>query len=212
MWLEAMGDLNNASQQGLAERFDSTVGAGTVLMPFGGRYQKTPADGMAAKFPVRRGQTDSASFMAHGFDPDLAEWSPFHGAVYAVLLSVTRLVAMGADWRRAYLTLQEYFEKLTDRTSWGKPAAALLGAFHMQAALGLGAIGGKDSMSGTFNDLHVPPTLVSFAVAPGKASEAVSQELKQAGNTLMLSGCPKMRQECRTLTYLNCMPISCIRK
>lgn len=110
MWLEAMGELNNASQQGLAERFDSTVGAGTVLMPFGGRYQKTPADGMAAKFPVRRGQTDSASFMAHGFDPDLAEWSPFHGAVYAVLLSVTRLVAMGADWRRAYLTLQEYFE------------------------------------------------------------------------------------------------------
>ena len=95
MWLEAMGDLNNASQQGLVERFDSTVGAGTVLMPFGGRYQKTPADGMAAKFPVRRGQTDSASFMAHGFDPDLAEWSPFHGAVYAVLLSVTRLVAMG---------------------------------------------------------------------------------------------------------------------
>ena len=191
MWLEAMGDLNNASQQGLAERFDSTVGAGTVLMPFGGRYQKTPADGMAAKFPVRRGQTDSASFMAHGFDPDLAEWSPFHGAVYAVLLSVTRLVAMGADWRRAYLTLQEYFEKLTDRTSWGKPAAALLGAFHMQAALGLGAIGGKDSMSGTFNDLHVPPTLVSFAVAPGKASEAVSQELKRAGNTLMLFGMPK---------------------
>lgn len=191
MWLEAMGDLNNASQQGLAERFDSTVGAGTVLMPFGGRYQKTPADGMAAKFPVRRGQTDSASFMAHGFDPDLAEWSPFHGAVYAVLLSVTRLVAMGVDWRRAYLTLQEYFEKLTDRTSWGKPAAALLGAFHMQAALGLGAIGGKDSMSGTFNDLHVPPTLVSFAVAPGKASEAVSQELKQKGNTLMLFGMPK---------------------
>ena len=191
MWLEAMGDLNNASQQGLVERFDSTVGAGTVLMPFGGRYQKTPADGMAAKFPVRRGQTDSASFMAHGFDPDLAEWSPFHGAVYAVLLSVTRLVAMGADWRRAYLTLQEYFEKLTDRTSWGKPAAALLGAFHMQAALGLGAIGGKDSMSGTFNDLHVPPTLVSFAAAPGKASEAVSQELKQAGNTLMLFGMPK---------------------
>lgn len=105
-----MGDLNNCSQQGLSERFDSTVGAGTVLMPFGGKYQKTPADGMAAKFPVRKGETDSASFMAHGFDPDLATWSPFHGAVYAVLLSVTRLVAMGADWRKAYLTLQEYFE------------------------------------------------------------------------------------------------------
>ena len=191
LWLTAMGDLNNASQQGLSERFDATIGAGTVLMPFGGRYQKTPTDGMVAKFPVRRGQTDSASFMAHGFDPDLADWSPFHGAIYAILLSVTRLVSMGSDWRKAYLTLQEYFEKLTDQTSWGKPVSALLGAFHMQSALGLGAIGGKDSMSGTFNDLHVPPTLVSFAIAPGKASEAVSQELKKEGNTLMLFGMPK---------------------
>ncbi len=193
-WISAMGDLNNCSQQGLSERFDSTVGAGTVLMPFGGKYQKTPADGMAAKFPVRKGETDSASFMAHGFDPDLATWSPFHGAVYAVLLSVTRLVAMGADWRKAYLTLQEYFEKLTDKTSWGKPAAALLGAFHMQEALGLGAIGGKDSMSGTFNDIHVPPTLVSFAIAPGKASEAVSQELKKEGDVLVLFGMPKDKE------------------
>ena len=193
-WLSAMGDLNNCSQQGLSERFDSTVGAGTVLMPFGGKYQKTPADGMVAKFPVRKGETDSASFMAHGFDPDLATWSPFHGAVYAVLFSVTRLVSMGADWRKAYLTLQEYFEKLTDKTSWGKPAAALLGAFHMQEALGLGAIGGKDSMSGTFNDLHVPPTLVSFAIAPGKASEAVSQELKKEGDALVLFGMPKDKE------------------
>jgi len=129
--------------------------------------------------------------MAHGFDPALATWSPFHGAAYAVLLSVARLVALGADWRKAYLTLQEYFEKLTDKTSWGKPAAALLGAFHMQKSLGLGAIGGKDSMSGTFNDIHVPPTLVSFAIAPGKASEAVSQELKKAGDVLVLFGQPK---------------------
>ena len=143
-WLEGMKDLNNCSQQGLSERFDSTVGAATVLMPFGGKYQKTPTDGMVAKFPVRKGETDAASFMAHGFDPDLATWSPFHGAVYAVLLSVARLVSMGADWRQAYLTLQEYFEKLTDKNSWGKPAAALLGAFHAQMALGLGAIGGKD--------------------------------------------------------------------
>ena len=186
-----MKDLNNCSQQGLSERFDSTVGAATVLMPFGGKYQKTPTDGMVAKFPVRKGETDAASFMAHGFDPDLATWSPFHGAVYAVLLSVARLVSMGADWRQAYLTLQEYFEKLTDKNSWGKPAAALLGAFHAQMALGLGAIGGKDSMSGTFNDLHVPPTLVSFAIAPGKASEAVSQELKKEGDTLILFGQPK---------------------
>ena len=190
-WLEGMKDLNNCSQQGLSERFDSTVGAATVLMPFGGKYQKTPTDGMVAKFPVRKGETDAASFMAHGFDPDLATWSPFHGAVYAVLLSVARLVSMGADWRQAYLTLQEYFEKLTDKNSWGKPAAALLGAFHAQMALGLGAIGGKDSMSGTFNDLHVPPTLVSFAIAPGKASEAVSQELKKEGDTLILFGQPK---------------------
>lgn len=190
-WLSAMADLNNCSEQGLSERFDSTIGAGTVLMPFGGKYQKTPTDGMVAKFPVRKGETDSASFMAHGFDPYLASWSPFHGAAYAVLLSVARLVAMGADWRKAYLTLQEYFEKLTDKTSWGKPAAALLGAFHMQESLGLGAIGGKDSMSGTFNDIHVPPTLVSFAIAPGKASEAVSQELKKEGDVLVLFGQPK---------------------
>lgn len=190
-WVSAMADLNNCSQQGLSERFDSTIGAGTVLMPFGGKYQKTPTDGMVGKFPVRYGQTDSASFMAHGFDPDLAVWSPFHGAVYAVLLSVARLVALGADWRQAYLTLQEYFEKLTDTASWGKPAAALLGAFYMQEKLKLGAIGGKDSMSGTFNDLHVPPTLVSFAIAPGKASEAVSQELKEAGDVLVLFDQPK---------------------
>lgn len=193
-WLKVMGDLNNCSQQGLSERFDSTVGAGTVLMPFGGAYQKTPTDGMVAKFPVRKGETDSASFMTHGYDPALATWSPFHGAVYAVLLSVTRLVSLGADWRKAYLTLQEYFEKLTDKKSWGKPAAALLGAFHMQEALGLGAIGGKDSMSGTFNDIHVPPTLVSFAVAPGKASEAVSQELKKEGDALVLFGMPKDKE------------------
>lgn len=193
-WLKTMEDLNNCSQQGLSERFDSTVGAGTVLMPFGGAYQKTPTDGMVAKFPVRKGETDSASFMTHGYDPALATWSPFHGAVYAVLLSVTRLVSLGADWRKAYLTLQEYFEKLTDKKSWGKPAAALLGAFHMQEALGLGAIGGKDSMSGTFNDIHVPPTLVSFAVAPGKASEAVSQELKKEGDALVLFGMPKDKE------------------
>lgn len=193
-WSKTMEDLNNCSQQGLSERFDSTVGAGTVLMPFGGAYQKTPTDGMVAKFPVRKGETDSASFMTHGYDPALATWSPFHGAVYAVLLSVTRLVSLGADWRKAYLTLQEYFEKLTDKKSWGKPAAALLGAFHMQEALGLGAIGGKDSMSGTFNDLHVPPTLVSFAVAPGKASEAVSQELKKEGDALVLFGMPKDKE------------------
>jgi phosphoribosylformylglycinamidine synthase len=193
-WLSSMKDLNNASQQGLGERFDSTIGAATVLMPYGGKYQKTPADGMVAKLPMRHGNTDTASYMTHGYDPALAVWSPFHGAVYAVLLSVTRLISMGADWRKAYLTLQEYFEKLTDETSWGKPSAALLGAFYMQRVLGLGAIGGKDSMSGTFNDLHVPPTLVSFAVAPGLASEAVSQDWKQEGSALVLFDLPKNKE------------------
>lgn len=191
VWLSAMGELNNAGEQGLGERFDGTIGAGTVLMPYGGHFQKTPADGMVAKLPVRKGETDTASFMAHGYDPDLATWSPFHGAAYAVLTSVARLVALGANWRKAYLTLQEYFEKLTDSKSWGKPAAALLGAYTVQRGLGLGAIGGKDSMSGTFNDLHVPPTLVSFAVAPGKASEAVSQDLKQGGHVLILFDVPR---------------------
>ena len=190
-WINVMSDLNTASQQGLAEHFDATIGAGTVLMPFGGAYQKTPTDGMVAKVPIRFGETDTASFMTHGFDPYLATWSPFHGAVYAILLSLTRLVSLGADWRKAYLTLQEYFEKLRDKSTWGKPTAALLGAFYVQHELGIAAIGGKDSMSGTFNDLHVPPSLISFAVAPGKASEAVSQELKEKGDCLILFGMPK---------------------
>ena len=189
-WLSAMSDLNNGSEQGLGERFDGTIGAGTVIMPYGGHDQKTPADGMVAKLPVRKGETDTASFMTHGFDPALATWSPFHGAAYAILLSCARIAALGADWRKTYLTLQEYFEKLTDAKSWGKPAAALLGAYTMQRQLGLGAIGGKDSMSGTFNDLHVPPTLVSFAVAPGKASEAVSQDWKHDGHVLVLFDVP----------------------
>lgn len=193
LWLSQMGELNNAAQQGLGERFDGTIGAGTVLMPYGGHFQKTPADGMVAKLPVRKGETDTASFMAHGYDPDLATWSPFHGAAYAVLLSVARLTALGANWRKTYLTLQEYFEKLTDARSWGKPASALLGAYAMQKSLGLGAIGGKDSMSGTFNDLHVPPTLVSFAVAPGKATDAVSQDFKAAGDVLVLFDVPRGR-------------------
>lgn len=190
-WLAAVKELNNASQQGLSERFDSTIGAGTVLMPYGGRSQKTPTEGMAAKLPVRHGKTDTVSLMAHGFDPDLSDWSPFHGSVYAVLLSVTRIVAMGGNWRRTYLTFQEYFEKLTDKDSWGKPTAALLGAFLMQEVLGLGAVGGKDSMSGTFNDIHVPPTLVSFAVCPGQASDIVSPEWKTAGDTLVLFDVPR---------------------
>ncbi len=190
-WLSEISKLHCASLQGLGERFDGTIGAGSVLLPYGGLYQKTPADGMVAKIPLRTGETDTASFMTHGYDPNLATWSPFHGAAHAILLSVARLVALGANWRRAYLTLQEYFEKLTDETSRGKPVAALLGAYHMQRALGLGAIGGKDSMSGTFNDLHVPPTLVSFAACPGRASEAVSQDWKREGDVLLLFDVPE---------------------
>ena len=189
-WLSEMKKLKNASQEGLTERFDGTIGAATVLMPYGGRLQKTPADGMVAKIPLRHGTTDTASFMTHGYDPELATRSPFHGAAYAILLSVARLTALGANWRHAYLTLQEYFEKLTTPESHGKPVAALLGAYAMQRALGLGAIGGKDSMSGTFGELHVPPTLVSFAIAPGKASEAVSQEWKHEGDALLLFDVP----------------------
>ena len=153
-WLAAVSDLNTASQQGLAERFDSTVGANTVLMPFGGKFQKTPTQGMVAKLPVLNGETTTASIMTHGFVPELSDWSPYHGAQYAVLLSVAKLVALGGRREDAYLTLQEYFERLNSKESWGKPVAALLGAYKAQKELEIGAIGGKDSMSGTFMDLY----------------------------------------------------------
>lgn len=193
-WKKLMGSLSQASQQGLSERFDSSIGAASVLMPYGGHFQKTRTDGMAAKLPVRQGDTDTVSFMTHGYDPDLASWSPFHGAVYAVLLSLARIMALGGNWRKSYLTLQEYFEKLTDEKSWGKPAAALLGAFLVQHKLEIGAIGGKDSMSGTFNELHVPPTLVSFAVCPGRASETVSDEWKSRGHAIVLFDVPRDKE------------------
>lgn len=194
-WKQVMENLSQASQQGLAERFDGSIGAASVLMPYGGHFQKTRTDGMAAKLPVLRGDTDTVSLMTHGYDPQIASWSPFHGAVYAVLLSLARITALGGNWRKSYLTLQEYFEKLTDEASWGKPAAALLGAFMMQHKLGVGAIGGKDSMSGTFNELHVPPTLVSFAVCPGKASETVSAEWKAGGHALVLFDVPRDQED-----------------
>jgi phosphoribosylformylglycinamidine synthase len=161
--------------------FDCTIGAGTILMPFGGSHQLTAEEGMAALIPVLEGKTDTCSFMAYGFDPDLSTWSPFHGAYYAVLHSLSRLAAMGADPFAARLTFQEYFERLTDKTKWGKPLMALLGAYQAQLDFSVAAIGGKDSMSGSFNDLHVPPTLVSFAVAAGKSENACSAVLSQAG-------------------------------
>lgn len=186
-WLKILSDLNVCSQKGLCEKFDSTIGAGTVLMPFGGKYQLTPAEGMAAKVPVLHGNTDTATVMAFGYYPDLAVWSPFHGSTYAIVESVSKAVALGADYEKIYLTFQEYFERLgTDPKRWGKPFASLLGAYRTQLALGIAAIGGKDSMSGSFNDLDVPPTLTSFAVAPVKADCVVSQELKRTDTKLVL--------------------------
>ncbi|MDN5314034.1 MAG: phosphoribosylformylglycinamidine synthase [Clostridiales bacterium] len=179
--LQRVGSLRHCSRKGLVEMFDSTIGAGTILMPFGGSHQLTAEEGMAALIPVLEGKTETCSFMAYGFDPDLSTWSPFHGAYYAVLHSLSRLAAMGADPFAARLTFQEYFERLTDKTKWGKPLMALLGAYQAQLDFSVAAIGGKDSMSGSFNDLHVPPTLVSFAVAAGKSENACSAVLSQAG-------------------------------
>lgn len=179
--------LNLASQRGLGEMFDGSVGAGTVLWPFGGKHQLTPPDAMAAKLPLLEGDTDACTFMSWGYDPYIASASPFHGAVFAVTESVCKAVAAGARLSDIRLTLQEYFPKLgTDPQRWGLPFAALLGAFHAQHELRIAAIGGKDSMSGTFNDLDVPPTLVSFALAPGKASLALSPEFKRAGSAITL--------------------------
>lgn len=191
-WLAAVSDLNTASQQGLAERFDSTVGANTVLMPFGGKFQKTPTQGMVAKLPVLNGETTTASIMTHGFVPELSDWSPYHGAQYAVLLSVAKLVALGGRREDAYLTLQEYFERLNSKESWGKPVAALLGAYKAQKELEIGAIGGKDSMSGTFMDLTVPPTLVSFAVGTAHVDNIVSQDFKGVDHRLVFFDVPRM--------------------
>jgi len=184
--------LNVASQRGLGEMFDGSVGAGTVLWPFGGKHQITPPDAMAAKLPLLEGDTDTCTHMSWGFDPHLSETSPFHGAVYAVTESVCKIVASGARLSDIRLTLQEYFPKLgNDPKRWGLPFAALLGAFHAQHALRLAAIGGKDSMSGSFNELDVPPTLVSFALAPGKASIALSPEFKQTGSTVSIVTTPR---------------------
>lgn len=188
----ALADLNSCGQKGLSEQFDSSIGAGTVLNPFGGCHQLTPADAMVAKIPLIEGDTTTCSYMAWGFNPNIASWSPYHGALFAVTESVCRIVSAGAHLSDIRLTLQEYFEKLgTNPSRWGKPFAALLGAFTAQNELRLGAIGGKDSMSGSFNDIDVPPTLVSFAVAPGKSTLACSPEFKQAGSDIYLVRTPR---------------------
>lgn len=186
-WVSNLQKLENCSQKGLVERFDSTIGAGTLLMPFGGKYQLSPSEGMAAKLPVIQGDTMTCTLMSHGYNPKISTWSPFHGAVYSIVEAITKITAMGADYRKVRLTLQEFFEKPgKDATRWGKPFSALLGAFYAQMKLGIPSIGGKDSMSGTFKDLNVPPTLVAFAVAVSNAGKVISTEFKKAGSPIVL--------------------------
>ena len=191
---ELAKELDYASRRGLTERFDGSIGAASVLMPFGGKTQRTPAQAMAALFPVEPGQeTDQASIMAWGCDPKQLSRDPYYGAVQAVVTSVAKVVAAGGDYKKVYLTLQEFFEKLREEpTRWGKPFQALLGAMDAQLGLGCAAIGGKDSMSGSFLDLDVPPTLISFAIAPAKAGEVLSPEFKGAGNPVYLFGVPHL--------------------
>lgn len=185
--LAALANLNMCSQRGLVERFDSSIGAASVLMPFGGTAQKTPSQAMAAKIPVLSGETNTATIMSYGFDVDLANQSPFHSAVCAVIAATSKIVASGGDFAQIYYTFQEYFEKLgSDSRRWGKPLAALLGAYYAQMRLGRAAIGGKDSMSGSFMDIDVPPTLVAFAVCPADAGKIVSNEFKQAQSRVIL--------------------------
>ncbi len=190
-----VGDLNVCSKRGLSERFDSTIGAGTVLMPFGGKHQKTPIQAMVHKISVEQKHTDNCSYMAWGYNPYIAEKSPYHSAYLAVVESVAKLIASGASYEDVYLTFQEYFEKpMRDGRRWGKPLSALLGAFRAQVELGIAAIGGKDSMSGSFEQLDVPPTLVSFAVTTGKTDEVITNDAKAAGHKLICL-CPKYGED-----------------
>ena len=186
-WMEDLADLNGCSQKGLVEMFDSSIGAGSVLMPYGGKYQLTETQAMVAKLPVLKGKTDTVTMMAYGFDPYLSSWSPYHGAVYAVLESVAKIVAGGGDYKKIRLTFQEYFRRMSeDPKRWSQPFAALLGSYEAQLGFGLPSIGGKDSMSGTFNEIDVPPTLVSFALDVASDKTMISPELKKAGNKLVL--------------------------
>ena len=186
-WLALLNDLNVCSQKGLVEMFDSSIGAGSVLMPYGGKYQLTETQAMVAKLPVLKGKTDTVTMMSYGFDPYLSSWSPYHGAIYAVVESLSRIVANGGDFSKVRFTFQEYFRRMSEEPSrWSQPFAALLGAYDAQVGFGLPSIGGKDSMSGTFNDIDVPPTLVSFAVDVAKSGQVMTPELKQAGDKLVL--------------------------
>lgn len=187
LWKNTISDLNCCSQKGLVERFDSSIGAGTVLMPFGGKYQLTPTEAMCARIPTLKGYTNSGTIMSFGYDPYLSEISPLHGAAFAVIDSLTKYVACGGDYKKAWLTFQEYFEKLREEpTRWGKPLAALLGAYLVQEKLGLASIGGKDSMSGSYNELDVPPTLTSFCIGVVDTNKVVSNEFKKANSNVYM--------------------------
>ena len=191
-WLSTLADLNVCSQKGLVEMFDSSIGAGSVLMPYGGKNQLTETQAMVAKVPVQNGTTNTVTMMSYGFDPYLSSWSPYHGAAYAVTESVARIVAAGGDYKKIRFTFQEYFRRMTeDPKRWSQPFAALLGAYAAQMGFSLPSIGGKDSMSGTFNDIDVPPTLVSFAVDVAKLQDVITPELKKAGNKLVWLRAPK---------------------
>ena len=186
-WLAMLADLNVCSQKGLVEMFDGSIGAGSVYMPYGGRYQLTETQSMVAKLPVLKGKCDTVTMMSYGFDPYLSSWSPYHGSVYAVLESLSRIVTAGGDYKKVRFTFQEYFRRMSeDPKRWSQPFAALLGAFDAQIGFGLPSIGGKDSMSGTFNDIDVPPTLVSFAVDVAREKDVITPELKEAGDKLVL--------------------------
>ena len=191
-WLNTLADLNECSQKGLVEMFDGSIGAGSVFMPYGGKYQLTETQAMVAKVPVLNGKTETVTMMSYGFDPYLSSWSPYHGAVYAVTESVARIVAAGGDYSKIRFTFQEYFRRMTeDAHRWSQPFAALLGAYAAQLGFGLPSIGGKDSMSGTFNEIDVPPTLVSFAVDVAKQKDVITPELKKAGSKLVWLRMPK---------------------
>ena len=185
-WLETLSDLNVCSQKGLVEKFDGSIGAGSVFMPHGGKYQKTETQTMVAKLPVLKGKCDTVTMMSYGFDPYLSSWSPYHGAIYAVVDSIAKVVASGGDYKKIRMTFQEYFRRMTEEPRrWSQPFAALLGAYDAQMGFGLPSIGGKDSMSGTFNDIDVPPTLVSFTVDVAKEKDIITPEFKAAGNKIV---------------------------
>ena len=202
-WLNTLKDLNVCSQKGLVEMFDGSIGAGSVLMPYGGKYQLTETQTMVAKLPVLKGKTDTVTMMSYGFNPYLSSWSPYHGAIYAVVESVAKIVASGGDYSKIRFTFQEYFRRMSeDPHRWSQPFAALLGAYNAQMGFGLPSIGGKDSMSGTFNDIDVPPTLVSFAVDVASDKTIITPELKKAGNKLVLLSVPKNEYDLPDYGYM----------